>query len=66
MDIEWDKAKARTNERKHGVSFADAAIVMNDPLSVISEDDSHDERRFQVIGMDGTGRILTIIFTYRG
>ncbi|MBF0184343.1 MAG: BrnT family toxin [Magnetococcales bacterium] len=65
MKIEWDKIKAKTNERKHGVSFVDAATVLNDPESLISEDDSHDEQRFQAIGMDGTGRILAVIFTYR-
>ncbi|MBF0179891.1 MAG: BrnT family toxin [Magnetococcales bacterium] len=66
MDIEWDKAKAISNERKHGVSFADAATVLNDPLSWIAEDESHSEQRFQVIGVDARGRILAVVFTYRG
>src|SRR5438477_206469 len=28
----WDSEKARSNRRKHGVSFADAVIALKDPL----------------------------------
>ena len=28
MDFEWDEAKAEANERKHGVSFAEAVTVL--------------------------------------
>ncbi|MBF0132881.1 MAG: BrnT family toxin [Magnetococcales bacterium] len=68
MDIEWDKIKAKINERKHGVSFSDAAVVMNDPMSVTIDDDVvvDDEERFVSIGMDGQGRILIVVYTYRG
>jgi uncharacterized DUF497 family protein len=27
IEFEWDSAKAKTNLRKHGVDFADAATV---------------------------------------
>jgi uncharacterized DUF497 family protein len=30
MDFEWDPAKARENETKHGVSFAEASEVFAD------------------------------------
>lgn len=30
MDFEWDRRKATTNLRKHGVDFADAATVLHD------------------------------------
>lgn len=67
MNIEWDKIKARTNRAKHGVSFADAAIVLNDPLSLtIDEDTSTQEERFVNIGMDGQGRLLVVVYVYRG
>lgn len=66
MNIEWDKAKAIRNEKKHKVSFADAAIVMHDPLAVAIGDDSADEERFVNVGMDGRGRILVVVYTYRG
>ena len=31
--FEWDAAKARSNQRKHGVGFEEAATVLSDPLS---------------------------------
>jgi len=34
MEFEWDPNKATGNLRKHGVSFAEAATVFDDPLSV--------------------------------
>ncbi|MGH6886311.1 MAG: BrnT family toxin [Geminicoccales bacterium] len=36
--FEWDSAKAEANERKHGVSFAEAATVFGDPLSATFPD----------------------------
>ena len=32
--FEWDDQKARTNERKHGVDFADATAVLEDERGV--------------------------------
>ncbi|MBF0602370.1 MAG: BrnT family toxin [Nitrospirae bacterium] len=67
MNVEWDKIKAKINERKHGVSFSDAAVVMNDPMSVTIDDDVvEDEERFVSVGMDGRGRVLIVVYTYRG
>lgn len=65
MDIEFDPAKAEVNQEKRGVSFLDATTVLDDPMALVSEDDRHDEQRFQIIGADAFGRILTVIFTYR-
>ena len=31
----WYADKARTNQRKHGVSFEEAATIFGDPLSLI-------------------------------
>ncbi|HAT49357.1 MAG: BrnT family toxin [Nitrospirae bacterium] len=60
-----DPVKARSNQKKHGVSFLDAATVLDDPMALVSEDDRADEQRFQTIGADAMGRILTVIFTCR-
>jgi len=30
VSVEWDPANARANFKKHGVSFADAASVLDD------------------------------------
>jgi hypothetical protein len=53
LTFEWDPDKAGENERKHGVSFAEAATVFGDPLSVTVADPDHSvgEVRFLTIGM---------------
>ncbi|MBF0425797.1 MAG: BrnT family toxin [Magnetococcales bacterium] len=66
MDIEFDPTKAAANRKKHGVSFQEAATVLDDPMAVVSEDSSHPEHRFQAIGASATGGILAVVFTYRG
>ena len=64
--FEWDPAKDRENQRKHGVAFALAQFVFADPTRVIAEDLSHGgaERRFLCFGQVGAG-ILTVRFTHR-
>ena len=67
MNITWDRAKADENLSKHRVAFADAEIVLNDPLALTAEDpDAEDEQRFLTVGSDAFGRILAVIYTYRG
>jgi uncharacterized DUF497 family protein len=38
MGFQWDLAKARANLRKHGVDFADAVGVFEDPLALTARD----------------------------
>ena len=38
MGYEWDPAKAATNLRKHRVSFADAAVSLEDPRALTIPD----------------------------
>ena len=64
--VEWDPNKARTNTIKHGVSFSNAVIVLMDDMAITIEDAHPDERRFVTIGMDDTGKILVVVYTYRG
>src|SRR5438105_12104837 len=40
----WDAKKAAANARKHGVTFAEAETVFDDPLAGITEDEAHPER----------------------
>jgi uncharacterized DUF497 family protein len=35
MRFEWDRAKAATNVKKHGISFETAARVFADPFVLI-------------------------------
>ncbi len=64
--FEWDEAKDRLNQRKHGVPFALAQYAFADPCRVILEDMEHSqkERRFYCLGQVGDG-ILTVRFTWR-
>ena len=67
MEIEFDPAKARTNQRKHGVSSAHAEQALRDPMAFTIEDpDAGAERRFVTLGIDAVGRVLVVIHTPRG
>ena len=65
--IEWDPEKARENLAKHGVSFADAAIALEDEAALtMREDSTASEQRFVAMGLDPLGRVLVVVYTYRG
>jgi uncharacterized DUF497 family protein len=66
MKYQWDPDKAKINHQKHGVRFTDAISVFMDDLALTIEDDSAFERRFITIGQDNLGRILLVVYTYRG
>ena len=67
MDIEFDPDKARKNLRKHQINLADAEQALRDPLALTREDpDSRDEQRFVTLGMDISGKILVVVYTFRG
>ena len=67
MDTSWDPAKARTNLAKHGIAFEDAEAVLTDPAGLTREDpDAHGERRFVTVGAGALGRVVTVVYTYRG
>lgn len=67
MDFEWDEAKARTNQRKHGVSFLEATEVFSDENSscVHDPDHSYDEDRYLLFGISSKGTHLVVSFTER-
>jgi hypothetical protein len=59
--FEWDEAKAKTNERKHGVSFEDAMLVFDDPYAIAEQDRIEGrERRWQTLGLAG-GIVLLLV-----
>ncbi len=62
--FEWDHRKAKSNVRKHGVSFDEAVAVFNDPLAAIFTDDVHsgNEIREIIVGYSITGRLLLVSF----
>jgi uncharacterized DUF497 family protein len=64
--FEWDAAKDRQNQLKHGVSFAMAQFAFADSRRVLALDTAHRtaEDRYFCFGEMGGG-ILTVRFTYR-
>jgi len=67
LEVEWDPAKAESNLRKHGVSFEEAATVLEDRLSITVDDPDHstDEQRFLLLGRAATGRLLIVAIAER-
>ena len=67
MKFQFDPAKAKSNHKKHKVSFADAEGVFYDPLAIHQEDlDSEDEERWIAVGMSNANQILVVSYTLRG
>jgi uncharacterized DUF497 family protein len=63
----WDRRKARSNLQKHGVDFADAALVLENPMALTMPDpDFEAEDRFLTVGSDPRGRVLVVAYTWRG
>lgn len=61
MRFEWDEAKNRANQRKHGVSFEEARELFlwsEDYLEIFDERHSHLEDRFLAIGPIRRGLVL--------
>lgn len=68
MQVVWDRTKARQNVAKHGVRFADAVLVLDDPyaITVADNESSPTEARWVTLGADAQGRVLVVVYTYRG
>ena len=62
ITFEWDKAKSRTNLKKHGVSFEEAQSVFFDEYAVqfFDEEHSSEEDRFIMLGMSNLSRVLVV------
>ena len=67
MRFQFDPTKAKSNLKKHKVSFADAEGVFYDPLAIHSEDPySAGEERWIAVGMGSASEILVVVYTFRG
>lgn len=66
MEYQWDINKANTNLKKHKIDFADAITTFSDDFAITIEDDHPDEERFVTIGRDALGRILVVVYPWRG
>jgi hypothetical protein len=64
--FEWDDFKAVSNRKKHGVDFADAVSVLEDEHALTVEEAVFGEDRLVTIGTDLLGRVLVVVYTWRG
>ena len=68
ISLEWDRSKADSNMRKHGVSFEEATGAFYDALSRTIADPIHStgEARFVLLGVSRAGRLLVVSHLDRG
>lgn len=63
----WDDRKAKSNKRKHRVSFEEAMTAFADDDALLDHDDEFPgaEDRFILLGASSRFRVLVICHTYR-
>ncbi|MDX2193237.1 MAG: BrnT family toxin [Gemmatimonadales bacterium] len=61
--ITWSAAKARSNRRKHGVSFEEACSAFADDDALVVRDHLHSvgEERFHLLGLSDRLRLLVVV-----
>ena len=66
--FEWDEAKNRANQRKHGISFEEAQSVFADEHALLIDDSVHSdsEARFVLLGLSASLRTMVVCHCYRG
>jgi len=66
MDFIWDPKKAKSNLKKHNVSFEEATTIFYDPLSKTALDPDHtaQEDRFIFIGLSQKNNLLFVVHLY--
>jgi hypothetical protein len=65
VSFQWDPRKARANLAKHGIDFADAVGVFDDPHASTLDDDHRGEQRYVTAGRDLLGRVVVVVWTPR-
>ena len=61
LRFEWDPEKARSNQRKHGVTFETAVRVFSDPFALVEQDRiENGEYRWQTTGMVDGALVLLV------
>ncbi|MDJ0581812.1 BrnT family toxin [Crocosphaera sp.] len=67
LRFDWDYAKDKINQQKHGVSFEEAKTVFYDDNAIQFWDDYHSngEERFLLLGRSSKMRMLLIVHCFR-
>ena len=68
LRFEWDRKKAASNLKKHGVSFEEAMTGFGDTLSLTIADEVHSaqEQRWVLIGLSHRSRLIVVVHVERG
>jgi uncharacterized DUF497 family protein len=68
MNIQWDQRKAKSNLKKHGVAFEEAATALSDPMAASGANPDHSitEERYITFGVSEKGRLLVVSHTEEG
>jgi uncharacterized DUF497 family protein len=61
----WNPAKALANRRKHGVSFAEAIVALEDALALTIPDRTREEKRMVTLDQDSDGRLIVVAWVPR-
>lgn len=65
MKYEWDPQKAKTNIKKHGISFEDAKQALTcEVVVVLKEDSDSGEERYVYLGMCKKLNVLVVVVAY--
>jgi uncharacterized DUF497 family protein len=60
--FEWDASKARSNLKKHGVTFEEATTIFGDPRAItIKSTVSSSEERMVTIGKTASGSVIIVV-----
>ena len=64
--FEWDASKARTNLKKHGISFEEATTVFGDPNALTTDSVVIDgEHRLVTLGYSNRAILVVVVHTDR-
>ena len=61
MYVVWDPNKAASNVRKHGISFADAAVALEDENALTILDQNSEEFRFKTLALSPLDDIILVV-----
>jgi hypothetical protein len=62
---EGNPEKAKSNLKKHGISFEEAATALSDPMAATGADPDHSisEERYVTFGVSEKGRLVVVSHT---
>lgn len=65
-NFEWDPVKAKSNLKKHGISFEEASEIFLDPLQLSMPDNEHSEQeeRWITLGNTQAHKLRLVVHTF--